>query len=245
MAAVCFEVDPLDVRAQEPCEEDAVLQKRLTGGPWIAALALTLLAPEPGGAQSGGAVEGTVRVELPAPRRSAGRYPGAVPAAHAVQQVPAVVYIEGPVAGARAVAGMPVPVMAQEDTAFVPTALAVEVGTTVRFPNQDGFFHNVFSYSAPARFDLGRYPRGDAKDVTFDEPGVVKVYCEVHEFMRAVIVVTENPYHAVADEGGRFRIQGVPAGTYTLVLWHPDLEPREQQITVSDGGTVRVEATLR
>jgi plastocyanin len=204
-----------------------------------------LLAAAPAAAQGTGAVEGTVTLELPAPRRSAGRYPGAAPAAHSVQQVPAVVFVKGPVAGSPRTARMPVPVMAQQDTAFVPAALAVEVGTTVRFPNQDGFFHNVFSYSDPARFDLGRYPKGEAKQVTFDKPGIVKVYCEVHEFMRAVIVVTENPYHAVADAQGHYRIEGVPPGTYTLVFWHPDLEPQEQTVQITDGGTARVQATLR
>jgi len=74
----------------------------------------------------------------------------------------------------------------------MPAAMVVPVGTTVRFPNQDTFFHNVFSYSGPARFDLGRYPRGESKDVRFDEAGIVKVYCEVHEFMRAVVVVTAD-----------------------------------------------------
>jgi hypothetical protein len=135
--------------------------------------------------------------------------------------------------------------MAQEDTAFVPAALAVQVGTAVRFPNEDGFFHNVFSYSAPARFDLGRYPRGEAKEVIFDKPGIVKVYCEVHEFMRAVIVVTESPYHAVVDPQGGYRIAGIPPGTYTLVFWHPDLEPQERSVRITDGATARVDATLR
>jgi len=135
--------------------------------------------------------------------------------------------------------------MAQRDTAFEPGALVVPVGATVSFPNGDPFFHNVFSYSSPARFDLGRYPRGEAKDVTFDKPGIVKVYCEVHEFMRAIIVVTESPFAAVAEGEGRFRIAGIPPGTYTFVVWHPDLDPVERRLRVTAGQVTRLDAELR
>ena len=135
--------------------------------------------------------------------------------------------------------------MAQADTAFSPAALAIPVGTTVSFPNKDTFFHNVFSYSGSARFDLGRYPRGQAKEVTFDKPGIVKVYCEVHEFMRAIIVVTESPFHAVVDQTGAFRIDGIPPGRYRFVVWHPDLDPVEREVEVVAGRAARLDAELR
>jgi plastocyanin len=192
-----------------------------------------------------GVVEGTVTLHLPAPRRSASRYPGGSARPHPVQPVPAVVFIKGPVAGSPTRTGNATATLAQKDTAFAPAAMLVQVGTTVRFPNEDAFFHNVFSYSGAARFDLGRYPRGEAKDVQFDEPGIVKVYCEVHEFMRAVIVVTENPFHAVVGEDGRFRLDGVPAGTHTLVVWHPDLDEVEQTVVVSEREAVQVNVELR
>jgi hypothetical protein len=131
--------------------------------------------------------------------------------------------------------------MAQRDTAFRPGVLVIGVGATVEFPNQDPFFHNVFSYSAPKRFDLGRYPRGESRSVTFDEPGMVKVYCEVHDFMRSVIVVTEHTLHAVAGPDGSFSITGVPAGRHTLLLWHPEHGSREVTVEVRDGATARVE----
>jgi plastocyanin len=196
-------------------------------------------------AQATGAVEGVVTLRLQPPRRSAGRYPGGATAVHTVQSVPALVFIQGAVAGAPVSLPTSAPVMAQRDTAFVPAALIVPVGATVSFPNGDTFFHNVFSYSSSARFDLGRYPRGEAKSVTFDEPGIVKVYCEVHEFMRSVIAVVENPFHAVAGGDGRFRIDGIPEGTYTFVVWHPDLEPVEQRVQVVAGRTARLDAELR
>ena len=203
-----------------------------------------LLLPAAARGQSAGAIEGTVVMKLRRPLRSAARYPGASPAARTVQEVPVVVYVDGVVPGAP-----PRPsttaIMAQHDTAFVPAALVVDVGSTVRFPNDDPFYHNVFSYSPPSRFDLGRYPRGEAKEVTFDQPGIVKVYCEVHDFMRSVIVVAESPLHAVVGGDGRYRIDAVPAGTYTLVFWHPDVEPVQRQVIVAAGTTARVDVELR
>ncbi|MFQ5537363.1 MAG: carboxypeptidase regulatory-like domain-containing protein [Gemmatimonadota bacterium] len=195
--------------------------------------------------QATGVVEGVVRLHLRPPRRVANRYPGKPAGTHAVQSLPAVVWIRGSIPGVGNPPLSPVPVMAQQDTAFVPAARVIPVGTTVRFPNEDTFFHNVFSYSKPARFDLGRYPRGEAKEVTFDEPGIVKVYCEVHEFMRAAIVVTENPFAAVLDGDGRFRFAGVPAGTYTLVAWHPDLGMAEREIRVEAGGALHIDLDLK
>ena len=130
--------------------------------------------------------------------------------------------------------------MAQQDTAFVPPVLLISPGTTVRFPNMDPFFHNVFSYSSPKRFDLGRYPQGESKEVRFDTPGIVKVYCEVHESMRSAILVLENPFHTLVDEEGSFRLDGVPAGEYTLVVWHADHGIEETAVTVPENGTVSV-----
>lgn len=208
-------------------------------------LLLFFLLPAPARGQASGTVEGVVTVQLRPPRRSAGRYPGGAPAPRAVQDVPAVVFVKGKVEGAGAPPRSTPAMLAQRDTAFVPAATIVEVGQSVRFPNEDPFFHNVFSYSAPARFDLGRYPRGEAKAVTFDKPGVVKVYCEVHEFMRSVVVVTENPFHAVVGADGGYRITGLPPGTYTLVFLHPDLEPQEREVGITAGAVARLDVQLR
>jgi hypothetical protein len=120
----------------------------------------------------------------------------------------------------------------------------VGVGTTVSFPNADPFFHNVFSYSSAKRFDLGRYPRGESKQVVFEEAGIVDVFCEVHEFMRSAVVVVESPYHAIVGDDFRFVIGDVPPGEYTLVVWHADLGMVEQQVTVTAGTAVRVSIEL-
>ena len=188
-----------------------------------------------------GAIEGVLEIRPRPPRRTVNRYGGA-PRVAEVQEIPPVVFIAGragPVPAAASDA-----VMAQQDTAFSPPLLVVPAGTTVEFPNQDAFFHNVFSYSSAARFDLGRYPLGESKSVTFDEPGIVKVYCEVHESMRSAIVVTENRYWARPDADGRFRLEGVPAGTHTLVAWHADRGETEYEVEVPADGVVRVELEL-
>lgn len=202
-------------------------------------------AGAPGNAASApartGAIEGVVVVREKPARRTVDRYGGRA-VARTIQPIPPVVYLKGPVGSA------PEPLddvtMAQEDTAFVPALLVVPVGTTVRFPNQDPFFHNVFSYSRAGRFDLGRYPRGESKEVLLDRPGVVKVYCEVHEPMRSAIVVVENEYWAEPDPDGRFRIEAIPAGTYTLVAWHADQGELEREVRVPEDGVVRVEMEL-
>lgn len=211
----------------------------------LVAGAAVRLAPAAAAPPSAGAtIEGTVALHLRPPRRLTGHYPGAAPTPHDVQALPAVAYLKGRIPGAPPTPPAAPPTMMQHDTAFVPGTLVVSVGTTVSFPNDDPFFHNVFSYSRTKRFDLGRYPKGTTKQVTFNEPGVVKVYCEVHNFMRAVIVVTENPFHTVVNDDGTFRIEGVPPGDYTLVVSQPDLGDVEQHVTVPASGAVRVHAEL-
>ena len=189
-----------------------------------------------------GVIEGRVTVRERPARRTPSRYAGAgAQAARPVQKIPAVVYLEGRIAGPARPATT---VMAQEDTTFAPAVLVVPAGAEVSFPNRDPFFHNVFSYSTAQRFDLGRYPRGEAKTVRFDEPGAVKIYCEVHESMRAAVIVTENPFHAVLGPDGSFRLEGVPAGVHRLVVWHVDEGTETQEVRVPEGGTARVELTI-
>ncbi|HUH13499.1 MAG TPA: carboxypeptidase regulatory-like domain-containing protein [Longimicrobiales bacterium] len=209
----------------------------------VAAALLVIEPPAPATAQQAGWIEGRVEVQRRAPRRTANRYPGAGAASRPVQPVPRVAYIEGRV-GPPAAPDRAAPEMAQRDTAFGPPVMVVPMGASVEFPNRDPFFHNVFSYSAPKRFDLGRYPRGESKAVRFDEPGVVKIYCEVHEFMRAAVIVTENPFHAIVEEDGSFRIDGLPPGRHTLVLWDVDADEKRSEVTVRAGEASRVRIRL-
>jgi plastocyanin len=108
----------------------------------------------------------------------------------------------------------------QKDRRFTPALTVIPRGATVKFPNDDRVFHNVFSLSSTRRFDLGLYRDGDSRSVTFKRPGVVDVYCNIHPEMKARIKVVPNAFHAITDDKGKFRITGVPAGTYTLVAWN-------------------------
>lgn len=125
------------------------------------------------------------------------------------------------------------PRMAQRDRMFVPAVIAIPVGGTVAFPNDDPFFHNVFSYSKTRTFDLGRYPKGDSHDVRFEKPGIVPVFCEIHYSMRAYIHVLESPYFAVSDERGRFSISDVAPGNYTIHVWQENLAELTRPLVVT------------
>jgi len=204
------------------------------------------------GCQTGGVIEGRLTGDFGPLPRTAPRYPAGVAAAKGMQRVPPVVYLTGerlgPVGGSadgvRASEPAATIDIAQHDTVFVPPAVAIRTGTVVRFPNADPFFHNVFSYARNARFDLGRYPEGHSREVRFAKEGIARIYCEIHEFMRAVVLVTRHPFGAVADEDGSFRFEGVPAGEYTLVAYHPDVGLFEGPVVVRQGETVRVDLRL-
>lgn len=132
-------------------------------------------------------------------------------------------------------------VMAQRDEAFVPHVLAVHVGTTVEFPNEDDFYHNVFSIVAGDRFDLGRLPKGKTGRQTMSKPGAVIVRCEIHPNMKAFVVVLENPHFALPDAEGRYVLPDVPAGQYTLKAWHPTRGEQTRQIVVPATGAVQAD----
>jgi plastocyanin len=129
----------------------------------------------------------------------------------------AVLYLEGP----SATPARPVTVeIAITDKAYAPHVVVVPVGSTVRFPNHDPFNHNVFSVSEPNQFDLGLYGRGEAKSHTFVQPGLARVYCNVHPRMVAYVLVMGNRYYAQPGADGTFTIDDVPPGRYRLHVWH-------------------------
>jgi plastocyanin len=136
-------------------------------------------------------------------------------------------------------------VMDQRNETFVPHLLAVTTGTIVDFPNGDPFYHNVFSLSKAARFDLGRYPSGKLKSVQFTRPGIVRVFCEIHSHMNAYILVFSHPFFAVTDDAGRFRIENIPPGTYNVIAWNEGTGSEPKPVTVPDGGTSEADFTLR
>jgi plastocyanin len=136
-------------------------------------------------------------------------------------------------------------VMDQRNETFVPHLLAITTGTTVDFPNSDKFYHNVFSLSKPARFDLGRYAAGHSKSIRFDRPGIVRVFCDIHSHMNAFILVFTHPFFAITDGEGRYRIDAVPPGTYNVIAWNEGTASEPKPITVPDGGTAELDFTLR
>lgn len=105
--------------------------------------------------------------------------------------------------------------LVQKDKTFTPHVLIVPAGSSVDFPNDDPIFHNVFSLSSPAPFDLGLYRAGATKRRTFTQPGTYRVFCNIHPQMSAFIVVVATPHVTAAAADGRFRLD-LPAGTYRL-----------------------------
>lgn len=138
--------------------------------------------------------------------------------------------------------------MDQQNERFVPHVLAITAGTWVDFPNDDRIYHNVFSLSKTKEFNLGRYPQGHSKSVQFADPGVVRVFCEIHSHMSAFILVFAHRYFAITGDDGRYRIEGVPPGTYTLVVWNETIrgDAPKRTVTIGEsGGDVDADFSIR
>lgn len=125
----------------------------------------------------------------------------------------------------------------QEQESFSPRVVAVTRGSSVTFPNFDPYFHNVFSLSRAASFDLGRFAAGQRRTRQFDKAGLVKVYCHIHSQMSASILVLDHPFFAIPEEDGTFTLPQVPAGDYTLVGWHERVGEQTVRLSVQAGRT--------
>jgi plastocyanin len=210
---------------------------------WFGGLlaALMLFSAWPACGQA--AVQG--KVNLPKPEMST------VPPPHYAGQMgeiappdppTAVVYLEGqfPVSATNqpAVTNL----VLQQGMQFRPALLPVRVGTPVIFPNEDDFYHNVFSYSKPKRFDLGRYRKTDKPGLqVFDKPGVVKLYCDIHHHMRGIILVLETPYFIRTQTNGTYRLEDLPAGKYLLKAWVDEKRTWEKPVQLEAGQTLHVD----
>ena len=125
----------------------------------------------------------------------------------------------------------------QENKQFSPRLAVVPIGTTVMFPNLDPIFHNVFSNSPTNSFDLGSYRAGDqTRSVVMTKPGIVDVYCNMHQRMSAHVLVVPNKLFVKVRPDGTFRIENVPVGSRTLVAWSPNLRPVQRRVEVSPAG---------
>ncbi len=172
----------------------------------------------------------------------AGEIIGKVKAKGVKDNANAVIYIEK-------ISGKTFPVpkeharMDQKNLMFVPHVLPILVGTTVDFMNSDDVLHNVFSPDKCAdKFNLGSWPKGQIKSYTFKEPGcVATLLCNVHPEMEGYVLAVETPYFAVSTKDGNYAIKDVPAGKYTLKIWHEKLKGQEVSVEVPEKGNATVD----
>lgn len=137
----------------------------------------------------------------------------------------------------------------QKNKTFLPHVLAVVMGTTVDFPNFDPIFHNAFSNFDGKVFDIGLYAPGTSRAVRMDRPGVVRVFCNIHPSMSAMIAVLPTPYFAVSQRDGKYQIDGVPRGEYTLRVLHERATPAtlnalSRRVVVQDDGLAVPEVAI-
>src|SRR5690348_3826628 len=211
------------------------------------ALLMTLMFVEtiPGHAQT--AIQGRITLPDPEiPAVSSPRYSGSGGEIAPPDPPVAVVYLEGQFPAAATNTPPGTNEVWQRGMQFRPAVLPVRVGTTVAFPNGDDFYHNVFSYSKPKRFDLGRYRKEDLPAMqTFDKPGVVKLYCEIHQNMRGVILVLDTPFFVRTDTNGFYQLTNLPAGKYVLKAWADEKNHSEKPVELQAGQTLHVDFNLK
>ena len=132
-------------------------------------------------------------------------------------------------------------VLDQRNLSFMPHVLVVRVGTKVDLPNNDRVFHNVFSFHNGKRFDLGLYPVGTMRTVTFDQPGLSRIFCNIHPNMAAYVITVDSPYFAVSDNNGDFEIPSVAPGTYWYHAWRARGPEIAATTDLRDGRTLHVD----
>jgi len=133
--------------------------------------------------------------------------------------------------------------LTQKNKTFQPRVLAVPIGSTVDFPNNDGLYHNVFSLSAPQPFDLGLYRAGESRSRTFTAPGVYRVFCNIHPQMSAVVVVAPTAYATVAASDGSYMLD-LPPGRYRVTAMSERAAPVTVEVTSTPGASNVPELTL-
>jgi plastocyanin len=129
------------------------------------------------------------------------------------------------------------PSMASEAKRFLPNVVAIQAGETVDFPNADRIFHNAFSVSPGNQFDLGLYRKGASKSRMFTTPGVVHVYCNIHQDMAGYVLVLPSARVVVTGADGGFRFDDVRAGRQNVKVWHPMTGEIDVAVDVQPGVT--------
>jgi plastocyanin len=126
-------------------------------------------------------------------------------------------------------------VLTNHHRSFIPSTIVIPVGSTVRFPNLDPFYHSIYSTSAADPFDIGFYDTGPGKIVSFAHAGIVQVHCHIHVSMHATIIVVDGPF--AQRSNGRYVLTGVPVGVHTLHAWNPLLGERTISVRVPNANT--------
>lgn len=217
----------------------------------VPVLALLALWGYPAHAAPTGTIHGRVDVRIAVPGTD--HRPDVASLSAAANQNPidrrrSVVYLETAPRGAFDAREEPHAEMDQRNETFIPHVLAIVAGTWVDFPNDDSTYHNVFSLSKTKQFDLGRYATGKSKSVRFDRPGIVRVFCDIHSHMSAFILVFAHRYFTVTDDDGRYHLDNVPPGNYTLLVWNETIkgDPPRRAVAIGDsGGAVDADFTIR
>jgi plastocyanin len=146
---------------------------------------------------------------------------------HGVEQVVATVMPAGGTAPVTAKSA----VMDQKDRTFVPRILVVNVGASVEFPNNDSVSHQVYSFSAAKRFQLPLYKGEAHPPVTFDQPGLVVLGCNIHDSMVGYILVTPAPFFGITDGAGTLTLKDLPKGDYRVTIWSPYIADPAESLT--------------
>jgi plastocyanin len=139
----------------------------------------------------------------------------------------------------------------QIDKEFMPYVKAVRVGSYVKFPNKDDIRHHVYSFSAAKQFELPLYSGTPAQPVLFDKPGVVKLGCNIHDWMIAYIYVVETPYFGKSEADGRVQLDALPVGRYRVRVWHPLMQAKDEttikivELSGSEAGTIEWKLKLK
>jgi plastocyanin len=211
----------------------------------IAVIGITALTGTRPAAQAPGSVRGHVSIGIPVTaKRATSTYSRSVPTVALAPESELrhiVIYLKD--APRTPVAAMHSEIR-QRNENFVPRVVAVTVGSTVDFPNDDPIYHNVFSLSHVKTFDLGRYPKGQSRAERFDKPGVVKVFCQIHSHMSATVMVFDHPWFAIPDEQGNFDLSGVPPGAHQVTAWHERLGDTTMEVRVEPGKPATIDFVL-
>ncbi len=120
----------------------------------------------------------------------------------------------------------------QVDREFVPYVTAMQTGTTASFPNHDPILHHVYSFSPAKTFEIKLYTGQSPSSITFDKPGVVTLGCNIHDWMIAYVLVVSTPWFAKSGPDGKVRLRDLPAGSYALQAWHPQMRGSVLPVTV-------------